>query len=156
MLNSTSLFENEAIFLRIILNELKDGKLSSLIYFSILMKSVSVSLYNCDLSLPKMQVSFEANEVISSLQEMGIRKIFEQKGLPNVFNEDDAFVDEIRQKTIFKIDENGVESSSATGVKSMMLSNSRKVVIDTPFYFMLRHKAQNAILYMGKYVDPLN
>ena len=86
MLNSTSLFENEAIFLRIILNELKDGKLSSLIYFSILMKSVSVSLYNCDLSLPKMQVSFEANEVISSLQEMGIRKIFEQKGLPTLYS----------------------------------------------------------------------
>jgi len=70
-------------------------------------------------------------------------------------------ISEIIQKTFVNVDEDGTEAAAVTGVQivsglaSQIVELPYEFKCDRPFLFII-HTADNGILFMGKYVKPIN
>lgn len=57
-----------------------------------------------------------------------------------------------KQKTVFSVDEDGAEGSSATSTNGADISTGLSFVADKPFVYMVREKSSGVILFIGAYV----
>lgn len=64
----------------------------------------------------------------------------------------DLHVDDVIQKTVVKVDEEGTEAAGAAAV--LMKKRGRFLRVDHPFLFLIRDRRSGAILFLGRVEDP--
>ncbi|MFM2076824.1 MAG: hypothetical protein RJA49_714 [Actinomycetota bacterium] len=107
------------------------------------------------LSLPSHRITSETN-LLGPLRAAGLTELFEP-GLPGVFENGWAPIDDARQATMFVTDEAG---SSGAAVDMMVMRGMKAprreavVTFDRPFTFWICEKATGAVLFMGRVNDP--
>jgi len=111
----------------------------------------------CELTLPKFEVNHKQNSLSGIMKSIGIVDVFDPflANLNNLTRRDmGLYVNDAVHEAKFKIDEEGIKASAATGIYINALSLPPSIVINKPFVFLLRHEETGAILFMGKVIDP--
>lgn len=109
-----------------------------------------------NITLPKVRMNAEY-ELSPSLKAMGVRSIFTEgvADLSGIADQQLA-VSAVVHKTFLNIDEEGTEAAAVTAVDIIVTSARLRAhppiefVADRPFFFVIRHKATGAILFMGR------
>lgn len=107
--------------------------------------------------LPKFEFKFD-NSLVDELSALGMTDAFNdaKANLTGISDAAKLVISEVIHKAYIKVDERGTEAAAVTGitvgVTSMPLDNSFRV--DHPFVFAIREKDSNAILFIGKVLDP--
>jgi serpin B len=112
---------------------------------------------NVEVKLPKFRVEYGIKELKDVLMTMGIEEVFEE-GKANLSKIGDRlFVDSVSHKAIIEVNEKGSEAAAATVIdiktESAVIreTNIEPIFIaDEPFFFVIRDKYTNTILFMGK------
>ncbi|XP_074163775.1 serpin I2 [Sminthopsis crassicaudata] len=109
-----------------------------------------------EISLPRVQLEqkLDFKEVFRALN---ITEIFSGGcDLSGIADSSDLYVSQITQKIAFVINEDGSEAAASTGgqVPAIMSLASNQFVADRPFLFILKNKATESILFMGRVTNP--
>jgi serpin B len=115
-----------------------------------------------DLSLPKFKMESSAN-LIPSFHALGMRSpfLFSEADFGGIAGQESAkglmWITDIRHKAFIEVNEKGTEAAAATSV-SISLTGTRlppQFRVDHPFLFFLVDRSTNAILFMGRVMNPL-
>lgn len=107
--------------------------------------------------LPKFEFKFD-NSLKDELAALGMTDAFDdaKANMSGISNAAKLVISEVMHKSYIKVDERGTEAAAVTGitvgVTSMPVDNSFRV--DHPFVFAIREKDTQAILFIGKVMDP--
>ncbi|MBW8332144.1 MAG: serpin family protein [Prolixibacteraceae bacterium] len=107
--------------------------------------------------LPKFEFKFD-NSLKDELAALGMTDAFDdaKANLSGISDAAQLVISEVMHKTYIKVDERGTEAAAVTGITveltSMPVDNSFRV--DHPFVFAIREKDTQAILFIGKVMDP--
>lgn len=108
--------------------------------------------------LPKFEYKFD-NSLKDELSVLGMTDAFSDAtaNLSGISDAAKLVITEVMHKTYIKVDERGTEAAAVTGITvgttSMPVDNSFRA--DHPFVFVIREKDTNAILFVGKVMNPL-
>lgn len=112
-----------------------------------------------NVELPKFKGEFTYEENLkSALQSMGIKDLFnaDKCDLSGIAN--NLLVSMIKQNTFIEVNEEGTEAAAVTGGEMIGSSGKEPIVIDfianRPFFYAIKEKSTNAILFMGKVTNP--
>jgi serpin B len=112
-----------------------------------------------DLSMPKFDFESTLN-ANNALKALGMEEAFdvEKADFSGITQEDELMITDVLHKTTITVDEAGTEAAAASavivGVRSYNPEDPIVLVIDRPFQFFIMHKPTNAILFMGKVMQP--
>ncbi|XP_053566088.1 neuroserpin [Bombina bombina] len=116
----------------------------------------AVKKQKVEVYLPRFKVE-EAVNLKDVLKRLGITEIFSgQADLSAISENKDLFVDKMVHKSFLEINEDGSEAAAASG----MIANSRmavlypQVIIDHPFFFLIRNRKNGSVLFMGRVMHP--
>jgi serpin B len=107
--------------------------------------------------LPKFEFKFD-DSLVDELSALGMTDAFNAStaNLSGISDQAQLVVSEVKHKSYIKVDERGTEAAAVTGitidVTSVGPDNSFRV--DHPFVFAIREKDTQAILFIGKVIDP--
>ena len=107
--------------------------------------------------LPKFEFKFD-NSLKDELTALGMTDAFDdaKANLSGISDAARLVISEVMHKTYIKVDERGTEAAAVTGITIDITSigpdNSFRV--DHPFVFAIREKDTQAILFIGKVMDP--
>ncbi len=103
--------------------------------------------------LPRFELEWEAR-LNDALRAMGMEIAFQPGAdFSRMFEDAGPWIDEVKQKTFVRVDEEGTEAAAATSV-SMATSLPPQVRADRPFLFAIRERLSGTILFMGVIVEP--
>jgi serpin B len=109
--------------------------------------------------MPKLE--FEAPFSLKShLIELGMPLAFADADFSGISAEGGLFIGDVLHKAFIKVDEKGTEAAAATAVEAPTGSapgpQPEKVVLylDRPFVFAIYDDTTNAVLFLGRVVDP--
>ena len=74
----------------------------------------------------------------------------------NKTNESDLFIEKALHKAFIKTDEDGSEAAASSGVFMGLVSAIGCCTVDRPFIFVIRDEQTQAILFMGRVLNPLS
>lgn len=103
----------------------------------------------------KMEYKIKLNETLKALgmeiafdpYKANFKKIYEGVG--------NAYISDVDHKTFVDVNEEGTEAAAVTSVTVGVTSIQDNVIrLDRPFIFVIREKASNCILFIGKLEDP--
>lgn len=109
-------------------------------------------------NMPKMKLEF--NEKLNkSLKNIGIQQIFDRgkadlSGMGQSRIGGKVFISRVRHGSVLEVDEKGVEGAAVTSVGASATSAPPVLTFDEPFVLILRHKATNSILFIGRVMKP--
>lgn len=107
--------------------------------------------------LPKFEFKFD-DSLVDELTALGMTDAFNasKADLSGISDAAQLVISEVKHKSYIKVDERGTEAAAVTGitidVTSVGPDNSFRV--DHPFIFAIREKDTQAILFIGKVLDP--
>ncbi len=112
---------------------------------------------NRKLYLPKFEFKFDQS-LIDVLKALGMTDAFNSNAnFSGIADGGNLEISEVMHKTYIKVDERGTEAAAVTEVTIFTTSvgpdNSFRV--DHPFVFAIREKDTNAILFIGKVMNPI-
>jgi len=112
-----------------------------------------------EVTLPKFKLE-ESLELVPHLQGMGIKDLFDERNadLSGIGGTKDLFVSNVIHKAFLEVNEKGSEAASATAVvimTRMMIREPPPFKADHPFFFYIRDRRSNFILFSGRYVKPV-
>ena len=108
--------------------------------------------------LPKFEFAFD-NSLVDELSALGMTDAFDdaKANLTGISEEAKLVISEVMHKTYIKVDERGTEAAAVTGITIVVTSagpdNSFRA--DHPFVFAIREKDTQAILFIGKVMNPI-
>ena len=107
--------------------------------------------------MPKFKFSYE-KYLNDQLMSMGMVDAFipGQADLSGISN-NSIFVDFVKQDTFVEVDEEGTEAAAVTtiGIKlTSMPSQPDQFIIDKSFFFAIRERTTNTLLFIGQVVNP--
>jgi serine protease inhibitor len=110
------------------------------------------------LYLPKFKIEYglSLNRALSALG-MGIA-FTDKADFTRINKEGGLFISEVKHKTFIEVDEEGTEAAAVTSVGMMTTSVGPTPFVmrlDRPFILMIRESHSNAILFMGKIMEPV-
>jgi serpin B len=96
--------------------------------------------------------------------ELGLARTLESLGMGLPFSDaadfsgmdgtDDLFIRDVLHRAFVKVDEEGTEAAAATDVKEELKLEARDFDIDRPFIFAIRETTTDAIVFLGRVLDP--
>jgi serpin B len=127
-------------------------------YFKKVSKLMNPQTVNLTLPKFKMEVSYELSDY---LKKMGLKQAFEPGAdFSGITGNKNLILDKIIHKSILDVSEKGTEAASSTAVISMRSTKLAKDEINffanRPFYFLIKQKPENMILFMGYLASPFN
>jgi serpin B len=127
-------------------------------YYKKVSKSMNSHLINLTFPKFKMQVSYELSDY---LKKMGLKSAFEPGAdFSGITGNKNLILDKIIHKSILDVSEKGTEAASSTAVISMrstkLVKDEVNFVANRPFYFLIKQKTENLILFMGYLASPAN
>ena len=114
--------------------------------------------HNLDIRLPKFSFDFDI-ELNEPLIRMGIEDAFiDGKADFSGINPDESLViSKVKHKTFIDVDEEGTEAAAVTSVEIIRTSLPPAPLafhVDRPFVFALKEKYTNALIFIGKVMEP--
>ncbi len=110
-----------------------------------------------DLSMPKFKMS-RTYSLAEPLQKLGMVLPFTSNAdFSGMTDQTKLMIDKVLHKTYIDVNEEGTEAAAATAitmVKTSLVTNKAKVNADHPFLFLIKDNKTNAILFMGRIMDP--
>jgi len=106
------------------------------------------------LTMPRFEFesSFSLND---SLAAMGMTDAFSGNAdFSGMTGSRDLFISDVVHKAFVSVDESGTEAAAATGVVMPTATPPVKVTVNRPFVFLIRDIPTNAILFVGRIVNP--
>ena len=117
------------------------------------------SEYDVSAAMPRLEFETEL-PLNEALKAFGLSEIFDRdnadfSGISDV----PLFVSNILQKTKLELDENGTKAAAATAIvmatEAMPIERETKeVILDRSFAFMIYDRAEDQIVFLGKVTDP--
>jgi serine protease inhibitor len=106
------------------------------------------------LSLPRFKIEYE-DSLMEDLQGLGLGiALGRSANYQNMCNEQIAISD-IKHKTFMEVNEEGTEAAATTGVlMQRILGRTSSMVIDRPFFCVIKHNRTGVILFMGAIWEP--
>ena len=108
--------------------------------------------------LPKFEFSWEKT-LNDDLIAMGMPDAFDEgkANFSGINEELRLFISEVKHKSYIKVDEEGTEAAAVTSVTVGVTSVGPDLSFraDRPFFFLIREKDTNAILFIGRMSNPL-
>ena len=110
--------------------------------------------------LPKFSVE-SSLELKQPLINLGMGMAFSDMAeFPGITTDGPLKIDRVIQKVRVDVDEEGTEAAAATAVKMMWammpLPPQEKFIADRPFFFMIRERTTNVVLFMGRIENPVS
>ncbi len=104
-------------------------------------------------SIPKMDLSFTAERdiLIPALQSLGIVSAFNASADFSAMSNIAVFIDNVIQKTRFRMDEDGAEAAAVTVITGRNLASGEPFIANHPFVYAIREISTNTILFLGAY-----
>lgn len=104
--------------------------------------------------LPRFEIEYE-QVLDGTLQSLGMTDMFnaELADFSRLVQGGGVWVDEVKQKTFLKVDEEGTEAAAATSVR-VIESAPPELRFDAPFLFAIRERLSGTILFIGVIGDP--
>jgi serpin B len=100
-------------------------------------------------------------ELSERLETMGMTTAFARSanfdGMAEGDADADLDLDSVRHEAYVRVDETGTEAAAATGVEVAFLGYTESqatFAADRPFLFVIRHRPTDAVLFLGRVVDP--
>lgn len=111
--------------------------------------------------LPKFQVEYESS-LNKAFNELGIELAFDEHRaeFPNLIEENEQiYIDEIKQKTFIDVSEEGTEAAGATSVEMRLTSaivdeETFYMDVNRPFFMTIKDEETNALLFIGIIKNP--
>lgn len=113
--------------------------------------------YDCDVTMPKLDLNYNYANLKGDLEEMGIKDVFDSElaDLTGIYRgEEELYVSDVAHKATFTLDKDGVKASAATAFGSSTRTMPPRITIDKPFLFFVRNQDTGALLFMGKVANP--
>ena len=154
-------FKGDRVVLDILLPDDRDGlaeleaKLSSVDVDVNLLVKENAFTTKVKIKLPKF--CFETKtELNKPLEKLGIKAIFQPGGLKGM-STNNLQVDQIVQKAVIEVDEEGTEAVAVTVAIPQAISKPDSIdfIANHPFLFILRETSTGLILFQGKVNNPL-
>ena len=112
-----------------------------------------------DLKLPRFETESTTDNLIATLKQLGINKVFDQTSveIPNMCNQL-VYISNMLQKARIKVNESGSEAAAVTTVGVALCTEEetepKPPIIfhaDRPFVYMIREASTGVILFVGKF-----
>ena len=107
--------------------------------------------------LPKFEFKFDQSLVVI-LKSLGMIDAFDEQkaNLSGISEDAKLLISEVMHKTYIKVDERGTEAAAVTGITvgTTSIGPDNSFRVDHPFVFAIREKDTQAILFIGKVMDP--
>jgi len=108
------------------------------------------------LQLPRFELTYDTvlNDMLIA---MGMTDAFSSTAadFSGIDGQKDLFISEVKHKTFVKVDEEGTEAAAVTSVKMQATTiRANPMIVDHPFLFVIHDNHSQALLFMGKMVDP--
>uniref|UniRef100_A0A3P9HGD9 Si:ch1073-416d2.3 n=1 Tax=Oryzias latipes TaxID=8090 RepID=A0A3P9HGD9_ORYLA len=88
------------------------------------------------------------------LPDMGLTSLFTNlANLTKLSKDEDLMVSEVLHKAVIEVDEVGTTAAAATAVEVTRYSSMR-FIINRPFFFFIYHEETEALLFVGRVIDP--
>jgi serine protease inhibitor len=120
-------------------------------------KSLSSPLptYNVNVRLPRFTFEYEL-DFDDMLKRMGTLDAFGQANFCRMCC--GMFIGQVKHKTFVEVNEEGTEAAAVTAVIMERISNPGPEIINfhvnRPFFFAIREKYTNAIIFIGRVMEP--
>lgn len=106
------------------------------------------------LTLPRIEMD-ERADLADIMIKMGMSKAFSAEAdFSGMTGERGLFISKVIHQATLKINEEGVEAAAATALTFKRSAMTRRLTVDRPFMFMIRHKETGSILFMGRMSNP--
>ena len=112
---------------------------------------------NLHLCMPKFE-TVSAFQLENALSDMGMASAF---GMSADFSGMDGtlslYIASVIHKAFVSVDENGTEAAAATAVLMQKLNGESSVefIVDRPFIYLIRDRGTGTILFIGRFLNPL-
>ncbi len=107
--------------------------------------------------LPKFEFKFD-NSLKDELAALGMTDAFDdtKANLSGISETAKLVISEVMHKTYIKVDERGTEAAAVTGITvgTTSIGPDNSFRVDHPFVFAIREKDTQAILFIGKVMNP--
>lgn len=107
--------------------------------------------------LPKFEFKFD-DSLVDELSALGMTDAFNvmQANFTGISDAAKLYISEVMHKTYIKVDERGTEAAAVTGITIGILTvgPNDSFKADHPFVFAIREKDTQAILFIGKVMNP--
>lgn len=117
----------------------------------------ALQVRSVSLRLPRFELNAEVRAV-GPLKQLGMVDAFtEAADLSGINGQRDLAIAEVIQKTFVRVDEEGTEAAAASGVvvgPTSAPTADVQVVVDRPFFFLIRDNATGLPLFFGGVVNP--
>jgi serpin B len=107
------------------------------------------------LTMPRFEFESEFS-LKDALSEMGMPDAFGPADFSGINGSKDLFIDAVVHKAFVLVDELGTEAAAASivAIATSAPLSPIEVTVDRPFIFLIRDVATDAILFVGRVVDP--
>lgn len=107
------------------------------------------------LLLPRFTIDSEVN-LKAVLTNMGLGDMFNlaTADFSRITTDERLSVSEVIQKVNIEVNEKGTKAAAATGAIMFSRMAVEEIVLDTPFLFLIQHKATGAVLFVGQVNQP--
>ena len=107
-----------------------------------------------DIYIPKFKLEYKL-KLNDALQALGMGIAFSSAAdFSKMYKDVGVWIDEVIHKTFVQVDEEGTEAAAVTSV-SMTLGPAPGFRVNRPFVFVIRENQSQAILFIGKIVEPV-
>lgn len=111
-----------------------------------------------ELGMPKFEFKSDL-DLKDALKTMGMVSAFEPKtaDLSGMDAMTDLYISDVVHQAFVSVDEEGTEATAATGVVVSLTSAPAgpvELTIDRPFVFLIRDRSTDAVLFLGRVLDP--
>lgn len=111
-----------------------------------------------NLSMPKfkLECKYNLNDALKALG-MGIAFDAIRADFGNINNAPDLHISNVKHKTFVEVNEEGTEAAAVTSIEIGITSvqpNEVYMRVDRPYIFVIHENQSNAILFMGKMLQP--
>jgi len=110
-----------------------------------------------NLRLPRFRFSYET-ELKDPLINLGIKDAFmTQYADFSAITDSEIYISRVKHKSFVEVNEEGTEAAAATSIEFRTVSIPAEPMefhVDRPFVFALKEKGTNALLFIGRVMDP--
>lgn len=111
-----------------------------------------------EIYLPRFKMEYGA-ELKDALTSLGMGDAFDQSraNFTNLcFSKERVYLEGVRHKSFIEVNEEGTEAAAVTSVRVGITAVPEmfRMVVDRPFFFVIRDNRTGAILFMGEVTNP--
>ncbi|XP_042310745.1 protein Z-dependent protease inhibitor [Sceloporus undulatus] len=114
----------------------------------------AMEIRKMDIYFPKFKLD-QSYHIEELLQDMGIKDLFSYKAdLSHLTDQRYVKISQVLQRAVIEVDEKGTEAAAISGSEIIAYSLPSTVRVNRPFLFMIYEETSNALLFMGRVINP--